>query len=168
MRGKIWQVVVALGLSLAPVHAQAPQRITATYDDWTVSCVAPPNSNCELVEAQMMKGKSSPVGQITISRAAKDKAYKIFFQVPANAWLQTGIKFVAQANQAPLLAQFRWCLPSRCLADAELTEALVGKFGSYTTPGNEQYKNAEQHDMSLSVSFKGFRQALDWMQSQSK
>lgn len=160
--------LIFCSLAIDAAFAQAQQRITAKFDDWTVSCIAPPSSavkTCELLQAQT-KGSSNPIGQITISRAAKSEPFKIFFQVPPSVWFQTGIKFVAQPSQAPLLAQFRWCLPSRCLADVELSEAAVSKFGSYAMPGAEQYKDAAQHDVSLSVSFKGFGPALDWMGKQ--
>jgi invasion protein IalB len=157
------------GLAVGPAYAQAPERITARFDDWTVSCanpLPPAAKTCEMVQSQTMKGQSNPVGQITISRPAKNQPFKFFFQVPANAWFQTGIKFVAQPDQPALVADFRWCLPSRCLADVELSETAVSKFGSYTAPGSEQYKDAAQHDVSLPVSFKGFAPALEWMGKQ--
>lgn len=168
-RGVLFCLCIA-GLVFNVARAQAPQRITAAFDDWTILCSTAPaasgQKSCQLIETQRMKGQPNIVGQITISQPAKDKPYKIFFQVPANVWMQSGIKFVAQLNQAPLIAQFRWCLPSRCLADADLTVAMVGKFGSYPISGTEQYKDAAQHDVSLPVSFKGFGPALDWMEKQ--
>jgi invasion protein IalB len=168
-RQSLFLLVGIVGFSFDSARAQAPQHITSTYDDWTVSCVnplPPAAKTCEMVQSQSIKGQSNPVGQITISRPAKNQPFKFFFQVPANAWFQTGIKFVAQPEQPALVADFRWCLPSRCLADVELSETAVSKFGSYTAPGSEQYKDAAQHDVSLPVSFKGFAPAFDWMQKQ--
>jgi invasion protein IalB len=151
-------------------HAQVPQRTTATFDDWTVSCAVTPGQGnqktCEMVQGQTLKDQPNPVGQVTMSRPAKTQPYRIFFQVPPNIWFQTGIKFAAQANQPPLVAQLRWCLPSRCLADADLTDAVINKLRTYNEPGSEQYKDAAQQDVSLSVSLKGFGPALDWMEKQ--
>jgi invasion protein IalB len=161
-------VFTAFGLTAA--YAQAPQRVTAKFDDWTVSCTMGSSQvgekTCEMVQVQIMENQPNPVGQITVSRPAKNQPFKIHFQVQANVWLQTGVKFTAAPNESQLAAEFRWCLPNRCLADAILPEASINKLRSLSEPGREDYKDAAQHDVSLSVSFKGLAPALDWMEKQ--
>jgi invasion protein IalB len=144
-------------------YAQTPQRTTATYDDWLVTCTTSAESqgqkSCEMVQAQTVQ--QNLVGQITLSRPVKDKPYRIFFQIPTNVWLPSGIKFVSETS---LPATFKWCGPGRCLADADLGEPAVRNLRSRTEPGRVEYKDSEQHDVSLPVSFKGFGPALDWME----
>jgi len=162
--------LVSGGLWLMPAHAQAPQRTTATFDDWTVTCNALPNQNsaksCEMVHPQMATGQRDEVGQITISRSDKNQSFKIYFQVPPNVSLQAGIKFTPADKVPQIAAPFRWCLPSRCLADADLPTAALNQLRTLTESGHEEYIDAAQHGISLAVSFKGFSPALDWMEKQ--
>jgi invasion protein IalB len=77
---------------------------------------------------------------------------KIFFQVPADVSLQAGTKFVFDDKEAGLAAQFRWCIPQRCLADTGLPGLVVNKIRSRTETARVEYKDALQHDISLPVS----------------
>src|SRR4051812_32965083 len=75
------------------IDAQTPQRTTATYDDWTVSCtVTAAEKSCELAQAQLSQGQSSPTSQITIGRLANQGPLKAIFQVPPNVWLLSGVR----------------------------------------------------------------------------
>ena len=146
-------------------HAQTLTRIAATFDYWTATCITPPKT-CEMVQVQTVKDQPNPVGQITVKRTAKDQPYRIFFQVPANVWLQAGIKLTTRPNETPMTAQFKWCVPARCLADTDLPGNLIDKFRKLTEAGEEQFKDATERDVSIPVSFKGFGPALDWMEKQ--
>src|SRR5258705_11730884 len=85
--------VFIFGSSLG--RTQEPQRTTATYDDWTVSCEKPAQREklCEVVHTQTIQGQPNPVGQIVVRRPSKNEPFKILLQVPPNVWLQTGVKF---------------------------------------------------------------------------
>jgi invasion protein IalB len=167
---KVLFVGVLVGIGVSAALSQSPQRIAVTYDDWTVSCVAAPISegkkSCEMVQSQTVHDQPNPVGQITISRPAKNEPFKIFFQVPANVWMQTGIKFTTDEKEPGLAATFKWCIPARCLAEADLSDTAVRKLRGRTEPAQVQFKDAAQHDISLPVSFKGYGPALDWMEKQ--
>jgi invasion protein IalB len=125
-----------VGLGVTPSYAQMPQRTTATYADWTVSCMTVPNSGdkkaCAIVQTQ--QGDKGPVG-ITVGRATKNDAYKIFLQIPSNVWLQSGASFRADEAGLNLTAPFRWCVPARCLADADLSDADVEKLRAQKESG---------------------------------
>ena len=162
-----WFLIGLLVLGVQVANAQPPQRTTAVYDDWVVSCVPPgPGAQkaCEAVHHQMIQGQ--PVGQITIGLPAKSGPLKIFFQVPPNVWLQTGVKFVFDPKAPPFVVPFRWCVSDRCLADAELTDAQVTRLRAQTNPGKVEFKEASQRDVSIPVSFKGFALALDAIRNQ--
>jgi invasion protein IalB len=161
-------LVGALISNLTHAHAQGPQRSTATYDDWTLVCIMPSEGrkSCEIVHTQVAQGQSEPVGQVAISRPAKDQPTKIFLQVPPNVWLQNGATFVFDDKVPGLIATFQWCAPSRCLAEADLPTAAIAKMRARTEPGKVEYKEATQRDVSTPVSFKGFAAALDAMEKQ--
>jgi invasion protein IalB len=161
-------LVTLFSVVLSSAYAQTFQRMTATYDDWMISCVTQAEKDskktCEVVQLQGVQGQPNAVFQITISRPDPGKNFKIFFQVPANVWLDTGIKLVTEEGKESVLpSTFRWCIPARCLADAELTEPFLKKLRDQPKPGLVVYKDAAQHDVSIPVSFKGLPQALDAM-----
>jgi invasion protein IalB len=114
-----------------------------------------------MVQVQTLPGQANLASQITISRPTKNAPGKVFVQVPANVWLQGGVRFVFDDKEVPLLAPFRWCLPSRCLGDTDLNEVTVKKMRARNEPGRLEFKDAAQQDVSIPVSFKGFPAAID-------
>jgi invasion protein IalB len=163
-------LVASVAATVPPAGAQTPQRTTATYDDWTVSCAmdsASGKRTCEMVQVQtaeeQAEGQARPVGQVTISRATDREPLKMFFQVVPNVWLDGGIKFGLDDKDIALIAAFRWCLPNRCLAEGVLNETAVRKMRTRTEPGKAEFKDAAQRDASTLVSFKGFAAAMDAM-----
>jgi invasion protein IalB len=150
------------------VHAQSPQRTTATYDDWTVSCaVTAGEKSCELAQSQSPQGQTSPISQITIGRVAKNEPLRIIFQVASNVWLQAGVKVLIDEKEPLLSAAFRWCIPTRCLADADLTDAYIKKLNGRNESLHLSWKNVSQSDVTIPVSLRGFSAALDAMQMQT-
>jgi invasion protein IalB len=149
--------------------AQAPQRITATYDDWTMSCskAAESPKTCEMVQIQTLEGQGSPVGQITIGRATKDGPLKLVIQVAPNVSLDAGLKFTSDEKEPALPATFRWCTNTRCLAERDLSADAAAKLRKITEPGKLEYKEANQRDVVIPVSFKGFAPAYDLLLKES-
>jgi invasion protein IalB len=147
--------------------AQAPQRTTATYEDWTVRCetrAEPPNQKvCEIVQSTQMQGQPNPVTQIAIGRANKGEPLKILLQVPINVWLPTNVRLVIAEKEPPVVATFKRCLPAACLADGDLKDDVVKKMRALTENGKLEFKDAAQRDVAIPVSFKGFAQAFDQM-----
>lgn len=164
-RAALISYVIGFGIA---ANAQVPQRASATYDDWTASCVStsasPVIKTCELFQLQKIQSRS--VGQIIISRAGSDKPVRILFEVPDNVWLQTGIKLSFDDQSPGLMAPFTWCVSGRCLAESELTNAVITKLRGRTDAGRVEYRNATQANVSLPISFKGFGAAMDWIQKQ--
>ncbi len=165
MTKKVPLFVGTISLVLTSAQAQSPQKTTTTYDDWTVSCAAGAagDKSCELVQSQYIQGQTSPVSQITISRPAKGGPLRLFLQVPPNVWLETGVRLRADDKDSGIAGTFRWCAPSRCLADTELSEATVAKLRAASTPGILSWKNPSQQDMKITFPVKGFSQALNAM-----
>ncbi|SHL08597.1 Invasion protein IalB, involved in pathogenesis [Bradyrhizobium lablabi] len=155
-------------IAVVPALAQTPQQTTARYDDWMVSCaIAAGVKSCEMSQSQSIQGQATPVSQITIGRVAKNEPLKIAFQVAPDLWLQAGLKLIIDEKEAPLAAMFRWCVPTRCLADADLTDAITKKLAGRTEPVRLLWKDASQRDITIPVSLNGFLPALNAMNETS-
>lgn len=147
-----------------PAAAVAPQRTTASYEDWTVRCETlgtPAVKSCEMVQVVTAQGQASPVTQVAIGRPGSKEPVKVVFQLPVNVWIPGGVKFVYEAKAAPLAAGFKWCAPAGCFADLELNNDMARRLRGLTAQGRFEFKDAGQRDVTIPVSFKGFGQAFD-------
>jgi invasion protein IalB len=147
--------------------AQTPQLTTATYDDWTVACRTAPDSNetnCEMTQFQTIKGQKNPVGQVTFARTKKDGPIVLVVQIPPTLWIETGIKFAFDEKDQGFPVMVKWCAPSRCLAQIDLSQDQIAKLKARTDQASIDYKEATQRDVTLPVSFKGFAPAFDAIQ----
>src|SRR5262249_36727123 len=149
--------------------AYAQQRTSATFDDWTVSCAigTPPATQmaCDMSQSQKMEGQANPTTLISLSRADKQHPYKITAIVPSNVWVLTGIRVVID-DQVLGTAAIKWCLPNRCLAETDLTDDALKKLRGRSDAGKLEFKEASQRDVSMPISFRGFGQALAFMEKQ--
>lgn len=152
----------------------APQQTTATYEDWIVRCethAGPPAQKfCEMVQFTQVKGgqggQGGVVSQIAIGRPVKGQPVKLVIQLPIGVWLPTGIKLLTGAKDPGLLTTFKRCLPQACFTDAEINADMIRKFRTTTEAGQIQFKDGNQKDASLPVSFKGFGTAYDALQKE--
>lgn len=148
-------------------QAQTPQRTTATYGDWTVTCVTDQGKkSCAVAQSQTIQGQRTPASEIRIGRATKGDSFRLFVQVPASVWLPSQITFFTNEIQRDLTANFILCTPARCVAAAELTDENIKNLRSQSAPGKLVYKNASQADVSIPVSFSGLGDALDALQKE--
>jgi invasion protein IalB len=158
--------VCALTLGAGLAHAQ--QRTMAIYGDWTLSCaIGPDGKSCGLVQTQKIEGQADPVSQISVGRFTSAGPFKISIEVRANAWVPTGVNVVVGGKPA-LTATFKWCTNTRCLADADLSDADLRRLRGQRDKdqGEIAYKNALQGEVSIPMSFNGFGAALDALQKQ--
>ena len=150
--------------------ADAQERTLATYGDWTVSCAKASRSgagkSCGLVQVQKNKGQTTTVSQIGIGRDIKTDPVKISIEIGANAWIPTGVKLTASDNAFVIIASFKWCISTRCLADAELSDVDIKNLRAQKDAGRIVYKSASQTDVSIPVSFSGFSEALNALQKE--
>ncbi|WP_076864010.1 invasion associated locus B family protein [Bradyrhizobium mercantei] len=158
-----WTLIGILHAGLCLASAEAQQRITATYDDWTVACVGVPKS-CEITSTQQAQAQGQLVvaSQITLSGIGREKPIRISVQIPPNVWLASGIKLMSAGDDNGIVAAFRWCIPGRCLADVEVNQQ---KLRELTVLGDQKgflvFKDAEQKDQRIPMSFKGLGSAFD-------
>jgi invasion protein IalB len=156
--------IVLLLLAPLPAAAQpAPQRTSATYEDWTVQCelvAGPPAQKlCEVVQLGQAQGQT--ISRVAIGRVTKTEPFKIVAQLPVNLWLPTGVKIQLDDKDPGLAAPFKRCVPAGCFADIEIKDDVVKRLRAATGSGKISFKNSAQQDASVPLSFKGFAQAFD-------
>jgi invasion protein IalB len=82
-------------------------------------------------------------------------------QVPINVWLPANVQLTTGDKDPGLPATYKRCVPAYCFADADIKDDVIRKLRSVTESGKLQFKDANQKDVALPVSFKGFGTAFD-------
>jgi len=82
-------------------------------------------------------------------------------QLPIGIWLPSGVKLVADAKDPGLVATFKRCLPQACFADVDLSNETLRRYRAGAEPGQIVFKDGNQKDATLPVSFKGFGAAFE-------
>jgi len=142
--------------------AQQPQRTTATYEDWVVRCAMHDAAKiCQMTQSTQLKGQSQPVTQIAIGREGKNGAIKIAFQVPLNVWLASGVTLTAGDRHGLVAAHFGRCIQAGCIAETDIGGTVIAEMRRLKKNGALHFKNANQQDVAVPVSFKGFGDAFD-------
>jgi len=101
------------------------------------------------------------LSQLAIGRVTKTDPVKLVVQLPIGIWLPSGVKLVADAKDPGLLATFKRCVPQACFADVELSNEALRRYRGVTEQGQIVFKDGNQKDATLPVSFKGFGTAFD-------
>jgi invasion protein IalB len=143
----------------------APQQTTATYEDWVVRCetrtTPQPQKTCEMVQFTKVQGQSGVLTQVAIGRPVKGKPIKLVIQVPLSVWLPSGVRISSGGRDPGIAAAYKRCIPTSCFADVDIKDDAIKKFRAASEPGKLYFKDANQKDVALPVSFKGFSAAYD-------
>jgi invasion protein IalB len=161
-------LILCGAMPLCSGTADAQQQPTSTvYEDWTLVCTFAfgGGNSCGLVQVQKVKGQSTAISQIGVSRSTRTDPLKISIEIGPNAWVRNGIQLIV-SDKSSISAAFKWCNSIRCVADADLSDADIKSLRAQKDPGKIAYKTASQADVSIPVSFSGFREALDALQRQ--
>jgi invasion protein IalB len=151
----------------APAAPQAtpPQQTSATYDDWIVRCETRPGppvqKACEMVQFTQLKGQGGVLTQIAIGQPVKGQPIRVAIQVPISMWLPTGVKLAMTDKDQGILAEFKWCVPTACFGIIEVKDDVIKKWRATSEPGKLMFKDGNQRDIALPVSWKGFGTAYD-------
>jgi invasion protein IalB len=145
--------------------AAAQQDTSATYQDWVVQCQIqpgpPPQKLCDMVQGTQVKGKNLPFSRLFIERPVKGHPVKLVLQVPVNVSLSANVHLQSSDTDPGFTAPFDRCVPAGCFADFEFKDDTVQKFRAIEGIGKILFKDAGRHDITIPLSFKGFRQAFD-------
>jgi invasion protein IalB len=152
----------ALALFLLP--AQGQQSTTATYADWVLQCQidasTSPKKTCEIIQTTQVQGKNQPFSRVLVQNATKPG--KLVVQVPVNVSLRAEVGIHIPEADAPVAtAPFDRCMPGGCFAAFELKDDILKKLYASEGVGKVTFKDATGKDVSVPLSFKGFRPAYD-------
>ena len=146
-------------------QGDAPQRTTATYDDWVMQCEtqlgSPPQKACQIIQTTLVQGKNLPFSLVIIPHPVKGQPVKLVVQVPVNVSFATNVRIRTDNSDSGITAPFARCLPAGCFAEFDLKDDLLKKFRAASGNGKLSFADAGGHDVAIPLSFKGFVQAYD-------
>lgn len=164
--------VLAMGLACPVAQAQAPAEpagpssTTATYGDWTVRCVPPPQDPagakvCEVTQAIRVEDRPGIMAQVAFGAWPKDAPLRVVVQLPNGVFLPPGVRLLPQegATTGVDLA-YSTCLQG-CFADAEVGPDMLATLTGATGPARLEFVNNARSRVALQVSLDGLKAALD-------
>jgi invasion protein IalB len=150
-----------------PAPNEAPQRTTATYANWVLTCDTqvgpPPRKTCQIlqmVQAQA-QGRTVPFSSIAIVHPVKGQPIKLVIQVPTNITISTNVRIQTADADPGVAAPFARCAPAGCFVDFELKDDMVKKFRTASGNGKITYADVTGREVVVPLSFSGFDQALE-------
>ncbi len=149
----------------APVSAE-PQNTAATYGDWVLRCAKGNDGShaCEIVQqfVAQSQGQQQPLGQLAIGHLNPKDPLHVTFIVSPNVAFPSDVKLMTDDKDTqPILLNWSNCLPNVCRADGEFKEDQVKRFKTLTASGKLIFKPANGQLFSITVSLRGFSQAMD-------
>ena len=148
-----------------PAQDEAPQRTTATYEDWIVQCQmqtgSPPQKACEMTQVTQVEGRNIPFSRVAIAQPIKNQPFKLVVQLPVNVSLLVNVRIQISDSDPGLAAPFARCVPTGCFADIEVNDDALKKFRATSGAGKLSFADAGGHNVAVPLSFKGFSQAFD-------
>ena len=156
----LWTLFI-LTVLCSPAIAQTAKQTSATYDDWTVSCVnqVPPNTKtCQVLQAQTLQGQTAQLTRIAITPVPGRRLAKVYFQVPSNVRIVSGIRLLGSGEESFVTAAFLWCASARCVAESDVSVELLD---SLAKAGQARivFKDANEREVTVS----GLSQTLNAM-----
>ncbi len=165
----VWFLAIALSL-VGIGTAAAQQSTTATYEDWVLQCQSvggpPAQKICDIAQVTEVQGKNLPLSRIALSRPTKGQPFRLVVQVPVNVSLRADVRIQVTQSDPGVVAPFDRCLPGGCFADFELKEDEIKRFLGATAAGKITFMTANQQNLAVPISFKGFVQAFDALAKQ--
>jgi invasion protein IalB len=144
--------------------SDAPQRTTATYDDWVMQCEtvgSPPQKACQIGQTTLVQGKNAPFSLVAVPHPARGQPVKLVVQVPVNVSFATSLRIRVDDADPGIAAPFARCVPAGCFAEFDLTDDYLKKFRAASGVGKFSFADAGGHDVTIPLSLKGFAQAYD-------
>jgi invasion protein IalB len=143
----------------------APQRTTATYDDWVVQCQTaagpPPEKQCEMAQVAQLQGKNIPFSRVGIAHPVKGQPVRLVAQVPVNVSFANSARIQIGDTDPGVAAPFARCLPGGCFVEFEIKDDLLKKFRAAPAGGKLTFADGGGHDITVPLSFNGFAVAFD-------
>lgn len=150
----------------APVSQNdAPQRTSATYDNWVVACelrkASPPEKACEIAQVSLVQGRNIPFTRIAIPGPVKSAAVRLVVQTPVNVLIAKNVRIKGGDPAFELSAPFTRCVPSGCFAEFEVKDDEFKKMHANTGAGQMAFTDSAGQEIVVPVAFKGLAQAFE-------
>jgi invasion protein IalB len=152
----------------APGAGAGPDVITATYGDWTLRCARKPGSSgegkaCQVMQTLALQAGGKPVAEVLFVRdPAATATVHGMLVLPHDITIAAAPKIETSDNDlAPLIFEWRRCLPVGCIAEADLTSGQATSLRSADHPGRIAFVSAAGRKLAISLPMAGFGQALD-------
>lgn len=154
-------LMLCVAAGAAAAQQPAPNRTTASYDDWIVRCEmardgAKDTKLCESVQA-VAGPDGRIIAQAVIGRPAGAAGDKIVVELPAGVWLPDG-PTIRVGDKPVVSLTFRRCLQS-CYADADLSKQSLDALATATQPISLGFSEGPGKAVTLPLSAKGLRNA---------
>ena len=95
-------------------------------------------------------------------RSGKDKPARIIALVPVNVSIAPGVKIESDAGKSVIDLPFKSCVPSACVAEAELSKEEVQAFRAPAkAAGQLTVVDASGKSATLQLSLRGLNEALE-------
>lgn len=155
-----------IGIVSAQTATSAPTTssglIRGNYGDWQVRCETAPgaqNEQCALVQTVMAQDRPN-VGLLVIAfRTADKKAQILRIIAPLGVLLPSGLGLRIDDQNIGAIDFIR-CVPNGCIAEARLTDDLLGKLKNGRSASFVIFQTPEE-GIGIPVSLSGFAQGYD-------
>ncbi|SFK99483.1 invasion associated locus B family protein [Falsiroseomonas stagni] len=142
--------------------AEAPERTSAQFGDWSVNCAGrAPTRACEMVMAVRDQGRQLGAA-LAMGRVAREAPLRLVAQLPVNIRVSQPVRLVMEGAE-PLALPFQTCNRLGCFAEIELREDAVRRLRALPAEqaGRLEWRDAAGQEMALPASFRGFAAAAD-------
>jgi len=150
-----------------PSASGAPQRTTATYDDWIVQCEtqagSPPRKLCEMTQLTQLQvqGKTQPFSRIIVPQPVKGMPSALVVQVPVNVAFGTKVKVQTGDSDPGMESPFARCVPDGCFAEFSIGADGLTKLRAASAGGKLSFADSTGRSIAIPLSFNGFGKGYD-------
>jgi invasion protein IalB len=141
-----------------------PERTSATYGDWVMRCearAAPATGRgCDLLQS-LQNQSGQPVAQFVLGRLQRDDPTRLVLLIPPSITVAVPIRLNLADGSQPIQITLKTCGPRGCIADTELSTAVLTRLRTREAQGRLEYRDALNAEMALPFSTRGLGQALE-------
>jgi invasion protein IalB len=158
-------IAAAVAISGWASPAAAQGAVRATHGDWQIRCDTPPGARseqCALVQNVAAEDRPNVALTIIALRTADGRARLLRILAPLGVLLPSGLGL--KIDQADVgRAGFVRCLPSGCVAEVIMDDALVGQLSGGEVATFIIFQTPEE-GIGVPVSLKGFKEGFAALQ----
>ncbi len=140
-----------------------PERTTAVFGDWSMSCVQPADGVRSCEASLTVQDQQRKIGLVlAIGRPAKGQPLLAVLQVPAN--IRTAEPVQLELDEEAVLLPFYQCNRLGCFAQLELKDdSFVRRLRAHNpdTPGRIKWHDSSNTEIVAPLSTRGFGAAMD-------